>query len=888
MKVSFVILVFILSPHYLLCQTISGKIINVDGEMIPFASIVIKDSINAPAIKEYVLARNGYYSINLKKLYQKAVIEVSATKYLKEVYVIANPEAGRSYQHDFSLVKDTVVKLPDVTVKAKVRPFQISGDTVKYNLSAYTDGSERKIQDVIKKLPGIQVNEKTGEIKYKGTPVETVKLDGEDLFSSNYTIGTKNINVDMVEQVQAIENYSDNPLLKGIEHGDKVVLNLTLKKKKADYSGSINAGWGLLNSRKAGTDAAVNFLGISSKYKSFATFSYNNIGIDNTPYDYFSYSPNIEQLKEADFLAKRYIPETYFDIALASNRININHSLFNSYNSVFKIGKRLSIKTNFCFLNDRINSSQNYSNTNSINGQEFITSDKYNITKRPKQYRADLEVKYSTSAKSLLEYKIKYRKEQISTSADVLQNDANNYKTKLTTQDDLIVQTLTYTQKFGENKVLQLTGRQSVNKVPQRNSFLPAIYDPANFMSDDQFSRFRKNNLNIQANFLGSAFKSKYSVIFGADFDDNYFSSALNGTTSSNSDPIAGFGNNFLYKKVNTFISLNYRFQVKRWRFMPSFTGKYLKQELQNFVSDKIYHKGDYLVESTFSIGYKISNYSTLLFTSGYKQRPFTEDYFVANPVYISNRLLRSNELGLFIQKSKFSGFFYIINDLYRQFQLNFGGNYSESKGNYFSNLTLQQNSTRMLYLFLPGGNRTVTANFMIEKYIPFLESTIRLNSEYSALFYNNIVNNSSLRSNVSKILISHIFFKTAFDGRINLENIFRHRLVTSNRENGVTFSNQSFNDNFQVIVKPGKHIFLLASADYYLPDSRHVRINYLFLDVSVNLSTKKKIWDWRFSAKNINNNKTFMQVETNDFSKTSFQTNLQSRYFMISCTRYF
>lgn len=887
MRIVFGILLLSLLPMCLLSQTITGRIINVNGEKIPFANVVIKDSVNATTIKEYVLARNGYYSITLKGVYEKCAIVVTANKYLPEAYVLQNPVPGRTYQHDFSLVKDTVLKLPDVTVKAKGRPFQISGDTVKYNVSAYRDGNERKIQDVIKKLPGIQVNEKTGEIKYKGKSVETVKLDGEDLFSSNYAIGTKNINVDMVEQVQAIENYSDNPLLKGIESADKVALNLTLKKQKTDYSGSIDAGFGLLSPNKMATDAATNLLGISQKYKSFATLSYNNIGVNNTPFDYFSYSPNVEQLKEAGILAKRYIPDTYFEIALAPQRSNVNHSLFGSYNSVFKIGKRLSVKTNLCYLNDRINLTQSYLATNLVNGQMFTTADRYGLSKTPTQYRGDIELKYNASPTSLLEYKAKYRKERINTASDVLQNGLAHYNAELVTRDNFFVQTLTYTHKLSGAKALQLVAKQSQNDVPQHYSFLPAIYEPANFASNDQSSRFEKNNINIQANFLGSSSKSKYSLSLGADIETNRFTSLLNGINGNNVMSIASFCNDLRYTKSSAFATANYKLQVNRWRFAPSITGTLLKQHLENS-SDKSKDTGSFLIEPTLSIGYKINSYSAMLLTSGYKQKPFAEDYFVINPLYVSNRLVKANEPSLNLQKTKFVSFFYIINNLYRQFQLNIGGSYADTKGNYFSNLFIQQNSTKIIYFFLPEGGRTLTANFLIEKYIPFLESTVRFNHDYSANYYKNIVNGSSLRNNVNQVLTSQLFLKTALDGKINFENTFKHRLLTSKAEGGTTFSNRFLNNNFGIIIKPSKRIAIISSADYYLPDTKQPYQTYLFWDASATLSSKKKIWDWRFTAKNLLNNRLFLQVETNDYSTTSFQTNLLPRYFMLRVTRNF
>jgi hypothetical protein len=412
------ILLFIsLVPHILYSQTISGKIENISGTKIPVANVVMKDSLNSDRIKDFVIATNGEYFISLKGTYQRIFIEVSANKYIKEIFQIENPSASQTYTHDFVLQKDSIKQLKEVIVTAKTKPFQINDDTVKYNVVAYRDGSERKIQDLIKKLPGIEVNEKTGEIRYKGKTVETVKLEGDDLFGSNYTIGTKNINVDLVEQVQAIENYSGNPLLKGIENGDKVILNLKLKRDKTDFSRNIDYGSGVSADKKLMSDISTNILAISKKYKSFGTLSYNNIGINNSPFDYFSYNPTAEQIKESDFFAKKIIPESFFSSALDDQRSNINNAWFGNYNNIFKAGNRLSIKTNLYYINDRIFSHQEFENNNFINNQNIFTADNYYIQKKPVQYRGDLEIKYNSSKNSLIEYRAQMSQENIATPA---------------------------------------------------------------------------------------------------------------------------------------------------------------------------------------------------------------------------------------------------------------------------------------------------------------------------------------------------------------------------------------------------------------------------------------------------------------------------------------
>ena len=233
----FVYLFFLLFYSFFVsqAQTIKGKIATTDHFPLESVTVIIKDSVNAKGIKEFAIARNGSYEIALKKEYATIYIEASATSYGKVGFTIPNPEKNKTYTQDFILEKDMSFTLKEVEIVAKKKPYQQLKDTVNFNVASYTEGSDRKIQDVIKKLPGMEVNDETGEIKYKGKSVETVQLDGDDLFSGNYTIGTKNINVDMIEQVQAIENFSSNKLLKGLEAGGKVALNLKLKKKYYGY-----------------------------------------------------------------------------------------------------------------------------------------------------------------------------------------------------------------------------------------------------------------------------------------------------------------------------------------------------------------------------------------------------------------------------------------------------------------------------------------------------------------------------------------------------------------------------------------------------------------------------------------------------------------------------
>ena len=875
-------LLFLFSCILFYSQTITGKIENISKETINFANIIIKES-SSDNISEFVIARNGQFSIRLKKDYSKINVEVTVNNYVSKNIIIENPEKNKTYTVDFVLEKENIKEIEEVVIQeTKKKPFIIKEDTVKYNVAAYSNGSERKIQDIIKKLPGVEVNEKSGEIKYKGKPIETVTLEGDDLFGANYSIGTKNINVGIVEQVQAIENYSNNPLLKGIENDDKVALNLKLKKGKVDFSGTVDYGSGFAEGGKQMHDIGSNILGISKYYKSFGIISYNNVGTNNSPFDYFAFNNNVDQINEGKFFAKKIIPETFFSSELDDSRININNNIFGNYNSIFKIGKKVIVKTNLYYLQDKITSTQLFENNNLINENQFTTSDNFNIIKKPIQYRGDFEIKYNTSKFSLLEYKFKISQENITTPSSVIQNNENQYETKLVSNNFFLKNEILFTQKLSKKKALQATFIYSTNNIPQSFTVNPSVFDAVNSLENRQYSRFKKVYFNFQSTFLGSTSKTNYAFSIGGFLDKNSFQSELNGINNNFESLIFDYQNDLNYRQYSFFTLGSYNLNYGRWKITPSYSVSFLNQNLLNNIETIQTNRRNTLLEPSFKIKFKIDDVSLLIGNVDYKIKPNSEEYLYYKPILTSNRILQFNDPNLNLQKTFSYGLFYLINDLYKQFQLNVGANYSKNNGNFFSNINVQEDNTLLQYFYLPQSTNNINFNFMIGKYIPLFESTIRLKTNYTIFNYKNIVNNSDLRSNENRFLNSELFIKTAFDIKINFENNVKFNQIQSQSDRNQKFTNHSFNDTFKIIFKPQKQWFILLSSDYFVPNTNKMNEDYLFFDGSIKFTPKNKRFEISVIAKNILNKNNFRQVQTSDYSISVFQTNLIPRYFML------
>ncbi len=133
--------------------------------------------------------------------------------------------------------------LQEVIVKQTIGSIRMKGDTTEYKADSFKVSANADVQELLRKMPGIQVNSK-GEITAQGERVQKVLVDGEEFFSDDPAVVTKNLRADAVDKVQAFDKKSDQAVFTGIDDGQKIkTLNLTLKEdKKKGYFGKAEAG----------------------------------------------------------------------------------------------------------------------------------------------------------------------------------------------------------------------------------------------------------------------------------------------------------------------------------------------------------------------------------------------------------------------------------------------------------------------------------------------------------------------------------------------------------------------------------------------------------------------------------------------------------------------
>ena len=225
---------------------------------ISFAQVkmegVVKDSIGSPlelanviainqetkTLESYAITNNkGKYVLSLGENAQYSIqISYIGLESLSQVISTTETDLTR----DFTLLPDNSLDTVELTYEM---PVTIKGDTLIYNADSFKNGSERKLEDVLKKLPGVEINE-DGQVEVEGKVVNKLMVNGKDFFDGDTKLATKNIPSNAVDKVQVLRNYAEVGQLRGVTNNqDNVAINIKLKEGKENFwFGDITAGGG--------------------------------------------------------------------------------------------------------------------------------------------------------------------------------------------------------------------------------------------------------------------------------------------------------------------------------------------------------------------------------------------------------------------------------------------------------------------------------------------------------------------------------------------------------------------------------------------------------------------------------------------------------------------
>ncbi len=216
-----------------------GTVKDTTGVALEMANIMAINN-NTKAMDAYAITNDaGKYQLNLNAN-TPYTLKISYIGYESQEKQVTTSDKAMNY--NIILKEGNLLKEVELVYEM---PVSISGDTIIYNSDSFTNGTERKLEDVLKKLPGVEVDN-DGNITVEGKSVQKVMVEGKDFFDGDTKIATKNIPANALDKIQVLRNYNEVTNLKGLENNEEnVALNIKLKEgKKNFWFGDITAGAG--------------------------------------------------------------------------------------------------------------------------------------------------------------------------------------------------------------------------------------------------------------------------------------------------------------------------------------------------------------------------------------------------------------------------------------------------------------------------------------------------------------------------------------------------------------------------------------------------------------------------------------------------------------------
>ncbi|WP_303035167.1 carboxypeptidase-like regulatory domain-containing protein [uncultured Duncaniella sp.] len=320
---------------------VSGTVVDKDSnEPLTGASVIVKGADGK--IKKYATSKgDGGFAMSLPSV-TGCRLEVSMMSFAKKTI----PLDSVSFPLTVLLEPGTTL-LKEVTVKAdRIRE---QGDTITYNVGSFAQQQDRSIGDVLKRMPGINV-EQSGKIQYQGEDINKFYIEGSDLLGGKYGIATNGISHEDVGAVEVMENHQPMQVLSGISFSDKAAINLKLKNKaKATWSFHGDAGGGYSwQPDGAIWDGELFAMAVMPNFQNITTLKTNNIGEDLSAQatDFFA-SRRGTDLSRYVGLSLPGVPN------LSRKRTLFNRSALVSTNALWKLG-RGEFKTQIDYSFNRI------------------------------------------------------------------------------------------------------------------------------------------------------------------------------------------------------------------------------------------------------------------------------------------------------------------------------------------------------------------------------------------------------------------------------------------------------------------------------------------------------------------------------------------------------
>ncbi len=874
------LILFFLIPFFGYSQVLlKGSVKDTLRNPLVAAQVLVYDSTKKVLISYAITDYHGSYQFGILKYHGLVYVTAQSMGHLPKVETV-HLSVDKTVIKNFTLkIKENTIA--EVVVKSEVLPIEVKKDTVTYNVSKFTNGSEEVVEDVLKKLPGITVSE-DGNITYQGKTIDKVLIENDNLLE-NYKVLTKNLSASTIKKVQAIENYTENKNLKGIADDDKTVLNLELKNNtKAKPYGDADLSYGYKDFYNIG----VNLLGINKKVKYYMLGTSNNIGINSSPNDYISLTTNSDIVH-----GPSYITTVGYQFPnLKTERVNFNHIYFGSSNLLLKVNDKLKIRNNLYFTKDRNLFGKTTSMTYLLPSGNFTLNEIRSLVRKPIIGEGFLEADYAITNHSNLNYKIKYRLAQ--TKYNGKQNTIESlFSESLQNEGQYMIQNLDYTSRISKRDAILIHTQYFYNRKSQ-NYILTPIPDSLPFYAGSNgVTEFQQHNVisehrfNAQSKYMGVRNSLNFQVKVAYEYKQQSINANLFSITDDSLRKIQDtYAADNQLKLQNLELGFQNNNTWKKWKLSYGLSAHYLTMSYFNPTSTPTHNQSVFL-SPLLGLRYKTDNTQVSLLYSSERRYPTLDELFSGYILSDYRTFVTGTGAGKEIRSQiVMVGFGY--RDLQKLFMFSAVLTYLNQDKTFGSRILVNKYYTIMEKTIVPG-NKNLVFSSMMSKFLPFIYSTVRLNIQLSEMQYYDYLNQSDLRNNKmfsgSYNLILKSGWKKFFNYSVGLKyNSYRVSL----ENNPVISRTRNIISHQDFIMRFGKKLkFILKNEQFFYDIERSNAKVYYFLDSKIKYTIFPNKLSLQLTGKNLLGNNTFDNISISDYMIQTTQYNLLPPQILLDVT---
>lgn len=866
---------------------ISGAIKDSTATGIGYVSVTLLNPTDRSVIAYKNADATGMYSIGIKKT-GLFILAFSDMQYqTKELSVELNG-VEKLRKIDVTLFHKSRM-LNEVIVTAVKAPITVKKDTIVYDVSSFKQGNERVIEDLLRKLPGISIDD-AGNITADGKAVEKVMVEGDDFFERGYKVLTKNMPVQPVEKVELLQHYSANKLLKNIEQSDKVALNLKLKDgAKSTWFGNAEAGLG--PAQQLFYDTRVNLMNFGKKTKYYFLTAFNNIGYDATgdislltkpmigEQNYLSGDESIQPAMVSDFTGLNF----------KKDRFNFNQNKLLTINAIHNPFKNLKVKTQGFFNWDKNSLYQNSIEKYQIPGASFTNTTDFFRIRDPFIGFGKINIDYDLSSLKSLNMVTSYNYGTTDNNSNLVFNNIPRPES-LHDKNQRFDHHILFTNKLSDKDVVMISENITIEQLPQQ--YKSGSFMFTNLFPDNTNANNISQNVNNKMGFYGAnatwLHRTKRNDLFmlvaGDKFRADDFKSVfyINENNTTLNTP-SGYQNNTKFTTNTAFVNGSYAITTSNFTFTP----KIDLLNINNAVNTATLSKNNNLTLINPQIGVKweINKTNRLLAQYSYNTTN-NKLYDVYDNYLLTDYRSFSKGVGQIdpLSTSTYS-LSYILGNYLDRFFANTFVTYTNYADYYANKIFVTQNYSLADRILLHG-KKSLNMHSDVNLFVDKLLSNFKLSLGYNTNEYQDIVNTANFRNVKTNNYFLGAEVRSSFKGIFNFNTGWKYNKNTFITTVKVSADNSYY--FFDALFNINKKLNFQASEELYHFGGLTGKTDYHFLDITGGYNMINSKLSFSLTGKNLLNTKNFASYSVTDISSSTVSYRLLPRYAMLKATYMF